>query len=141
MRKFFHTIGQWLVQQTAPLPATSPVSPTMVAVASAPAVDVMVIDSAVVDESTVVADELAVNAVARPEGFVRVITFLGLGNLNETQYYREDKPDQKIATPYTGYAVHTLYAADETLVFVRQGRMPITMPWLQSIPMQKRFAR
>lgn len=121
MRKFFHSIGQWLVQQTAPLPPTSPVIPTVVEVASAPAVDVMVVDASVLDEAPIAAGDPAINAVARPAGFVRVITFLGLGNLNETQYYREDKPDQKITTPYTGYAVHTLYAADETLVFCTAG--------------------
>lgn len=66
-------------------------------------------------------DEPIVQAVvaplAKPDGFVRVISFLGISKLNETSYALDSHPDVKVKTRFTGYAAHRLFAADETMVF------------------------
>ena len=58
-----------------------------------------------------------VTADDAPRGFTRVISFLGAHKYNETAYYMEENPTQKIKTRYTGYAMHQLCNADETLFF------------------------
>jgi hypothetical protein len=76
-------------------------------------------------ESVVVTKNLIPETIAqtvdaplvKPDGFVRVISFLGISKMNETSYALDSHPDVKVKTRFAGYAVHRLFNADETMVF------------------------
>lgn len=55
------------------------------------------------------------------DGFLRVISFLGASQLNQTRYYIDgSSTDDFVETRFTGYAVHQLFKAEETLFFCTQ---------------------